>query len=289
MEAQEVRTRINVTFPEIEIVTVERLGAGWDAEAWLINEDLVFRFNFRGGLDDQLKKESSLLPELAAYLPVRVPVPRYTAYGGEKTQGFNGYDFLPGVGVQSVKLSADEMDALAADLARVLTALHTFPVEQARPLLGPIQPEVGQPWLYRERWRTEILPIFEAEERVAIEDRWDQLTKDMLIPEVRLIHADLGQDHILVDPATHRLTGVIDWGDATVGDPALDLAGMDLLLRRKVLARYEGPFDEGFAQRIELYNWQHALHHIGYGLYYGGGRAAVEEGTKELLASVGLD
>jgi hypothetical protein len=56
MEPQDVRARINTVFPEIEIVTVSRLGAGWDSEAWLINDELVFRFALRPGLDNQIRK-----------------------------------------------------------------------------------------------------------------------------------------------------------------------------------------------------------------------------------------
>ena len=38
--------------------------------------------------------------------------------------------------------------------------------------------------------------------------------------EPALVHADLGPEHLLVRDG--RLVGVIDWGDARVGDPALD-------------------------------------------------------------------
>ena len=37
-----------------------------------------------------------------------------------------------------------------------------------------------------------------------------------------LLHADLGPAHLLVRDG--RLAGVIDWGDARLGDPALDYA-----------------------------------------------------------------
>jgi aminoglycoside phosphotransferase (APT) family kinase protein len=37
-----------------------------------------------------------------------------------------------------------------------------------------------------------------------------------------LIHADLGPDHLLVRDG--RMTGIIDWTDAEIGDPALDLS-----------------------------------------------------------------
>jgi aminoglycoside phosphotransferase (APT) family kinase protein len=36
-----------------------------------------------------------------------------------------------------------------------------------------------------------------------------------------LVHADLGPDHLLV--ADGRIIGIIDWTDAEIGDPALDL------------------------------------------------------------------
>jgi len=36
------------------------------------------------------------------------------------------------------------------------------------------------------------------------------------------VHADLGLDHIRVTGET--VTGIIDWGDSCVGDPALDLS-----------------------------------------------------------------
>jgi len=37
-----------------------------------------------------------------------------------------------------------------------------------------------------------------------------------------LIHGDLGPDHLLVEG--DELAGVVDWTDAKIGDPALDLA-----------------------------------------------------------------
>jgi aminoglycoside 2''-phosphotransferase len=37
-----------------------------------------------------------------------------------------------------------------------------------------------------------------------------------------ILHADLSPEHVLVDPAAGAITGIIDWGDAVVGDPARD-------------------------------------------------------------------
>jgi len=35
-------------------------------------------------------------------------------------------------------------------------------------------------------------------------------------------HNDLGIEHVLVDPTTWRITGIIDWSDAAIVDPAYD-------------------------------------------------------------------
>jgi aminoglycoside phosphotransferase (APT) family kinase protein len=289
MEAGEVRKRISAVFPEIEVVTVSPLGTGWDSDAWLINEELVFRFALRPGLDEQIKKEERLLNALVPTLPVRLPVPRYIAWdGGKDAFAFSAYPYIPGTPLDESDLNPGQLDAVARDIAAFLTALHTVPSAEAEPLVAPITREVGQPWLLRDRFRIDIFPIFDAEERVAIEDRWDKLTAGMEFPpQLTLIHADLGPDHILLNDEG-RLVGVIDWGDVTIGDPALDFAGLDTLLRRHVLTHYRGPRDSGFAQRIEFYQWLRPLHEINFGLYWGGGQQAVDRGIRKLMASVGL-
>ena len=40
-----------------------------------------------------------------------------------------------------------------------------------------------------------------------------------------LLHADLKGEHVLVDE-TGSVTGVLDWTDAAIGDPAIDVAGL---------------------------------------------------------------
>ncbi len=46
-------------------------------------------------------------------------------------------------------------------------------------------------------------------------------------PEV-LVHGDIAAQNILVDPATGALEGVVDWGDAGWGDPAVEFAKLRL-------------------------------------------------------------
>ena len=42
----------------------------------------------------------------------------------------------------------------------------------------------------------------------------------------KLIHNDLGTEHILLDQTSGKITGIIDWGDVALGDPAFDFSGL---------------------------------------------------------------
>lgn len=43
-----------------------------------------------------------------------------------------------------------------------------------------------------------------------------------------LVHNDIKGEHILVDPQSGRITGILDWADAGIGNAAVDIAGLVL-------------------------------------------------------------
>ncbi|MBB2891832.1 phosphotransferase [Flexivirga oryzae] len=55
-----------------------------------------------------------------------------------------------------------------------------------------------------------------------------------------MVHADLGLDHIRV--IGEKVSGIIDWGDSCIGDPAIDLSATTLtagpMFARGVLETY---------------------------------------------------
>jgi len=85
-------------------------------------------------------------------------------------------------------------------------------------------------------------------------------------PRRVLAHADLGAEHILEDGGA--VTGVIDWTDAAVTDPALDFArlyrdfGPEFL--GEVLAAY-GDVPDGFGERVTFFARCAALEDLAYG------------------------
>ncbi len=72
----------------------------------------------------------------------------------------------------------------------------------------------------------------------------------------RLVHNDLAAEHVLCDPVAGTVTGVIDWSDIAIGDPAADFAGMfhwggeELVAR--VRSHYDGDVDDALLVRARF-------------------------------------
>lgn len=70
----------------------------------------------------------------------------------------------------------------------------------------------------------------------------------------RFVHGDICPDHVIVDPVTGELHGLIDFADAMVGDPVLDFVGLVPLggagFVADVVSHYPHPLDDGFWDRL---------------------------------------
>ena len=111
----------------------------------------------------------------------------------------------------------------------------------------------GASWNPQNRFETiEYVHDEEAEEQPAAHALFtDYLERSHDFDPV-VLHGDLGPEHLLAKAG--RLSGVIDWGDARIGDPALDLAwllyGTGASFATEVLRAYGG---DGDLRRRALY------------------------------------
>jgi aminoglycoside 2''-phosphotransferase len=120
--------------------------------------------------------------------------------------------------------------------------------------------------------RARVFPLLEGAEREQVAARWEEFLGDdaHFGFEPSVLHADLTGDHILVGTTSGEIAGIIDWGDAIVGDPAYDFAGLladyGAEFAGQALASYGQPGDPTFMQRAAFYRDAMPFNEILYGL-----------------------
>jgi len=208
------------------------LGAGWDNTAWVFREApgatpdhapdaWVFRFPRRTIAVRCMETELAALPALAPHLPLAVPTP---VHRGTMPNGwpFGGYRLLPGVPLATATdTSTAARMALAARLGDCLGALHALPADLA-------ESRAPDPLGRLDVDRREAITLTSLEATQVATDRPRALiatareAAQRHRPTLAVSHGDLDARHILVTDDL-AASGIIDWGDLMVADPAIDL------------------------------------------------------------------
>ncbi len=255
--------------PDLAGRDVRFLGEGWDYRVFDVGGDIL-RCPKRAEVGAEMSREADLLALIAGTLPLSVPAARLLAPSEAAPHGLLRHPGLPGVPAASVALSRTQARWVAARAGTFLAALHAFPVDRALRAGVP-----DAPWEPPARQTRRGLARLAAVARLlpaAIVARCRAILEEPPAAGAGdrcLTHADFFPEHLLVDPVSHELVGVIDWADAEVGDPARDLAGAWLLAGDEgleaALARYAPARDASLAPRARYFAIVQAIGDAWYG------------------------
>jgi aminoglycoside phosphotransferase (APT) family kinase protein len=271
VSSAEARALIEEQFPQLTPADVELLGVGWDNSAFRVNGRYVFRFPRRPIAAPLVETEGRLLPMLAPRLPLAVPAPTLLGHpAGDYPWPFLGHALIPGRTACAAALDDERRGRLAEPLACFLAALHATPAEQAAQH-GAGPDTLARLDLARRLPRArELLDRFVHRGEIADPRPFTALLDAAPRPYVPrsdvLVHGDLYARHLLVD-ADGRLTGVIDWGDVHLGDPAVDLAIAHTFLppaARDAFRRVYGPIEDTAWRVARLRGLWHTLYVLDY-------------------------
>jgi aminoglycoside phosphotransferase (APT) family kinase protein len=257
------RKLIAEQFPEyasLPVTDVEK--QGHDNRTYRLGDHMLIRMPTAVDYALKVPKEQELLPGLANRLSLSIPAPikmgkpSYTKetlavarkMSGEHPQRtlvredmrisifddanvkvsqvdypypFSIYKWLPGKSINLLTLTDQEKELLAFDMAKFLKELQAITDIEG--------PEPGQ----HNWWRgdhvsvygkgareqiAELAEIIDAEQALAL---WDQACATRWNKQPVWIHGDFAIGNILMDGG--KLSAVIDFGGAAVGDPACDL------------------------------------------------------------------
>jgi aminoglycoside phosphotransferase (APT) family kinase protein len=208
--------------PDYRIDSVVLLGEGEDNLAYEVNGELIVRFSKEpdpARRAAHVNDEARLLATVAGISPLPVPEPSFTV----AEQGCLAYFKLPGLPLIDLPLPQRSAHgtSIAATLGELLTALHGVPVSWMAELVDTDdQPKTL--WLHEaaETYATvaERVPMVHRPAVEAFLDAPPPADEYALV----FSHNDLGIEHVLIDPVEGTVTGVIDWSDAAIVDPAYD-------------------------------------------------------------------
>jgi aminoglycoside phosphotransferase (APT) family kinase protein len=212
-----VRALLRDQFPHWADKRLARIvDSGTDNAIYRLGDDLGVRLPRIQWAEAQIEKECRWLPQLAPDLPNAVPVPLAEGRPG------SGYPFpwlvypwLPGTSLD--RAAVDSWDVMAGDVAEFILALEQLPTED-----GPLPTRRGTPMAQFDeavQWGISQLngtiDVDRARRvwRSALEaGEWSE--------DPVWVHGDLLPGNILIDRG--RLSGIIDWSGAGVGDPACE-------------------------------------------------------------------
>ena len=238
---------IRKCFPDFVVDSISLAGEGMDNLALAVNDDLVFRFPKYEEGATKIELEAALLPELQKRLDVRIPSPEFVGTDPSTGLTFSGYRWIKGVPLKLevlLDLDSEIQTSLTEQIARFVTHLHSSPVDRAA-LLGLQANDFKSDYTGDLKpIRDLVLPRLEKDEREYVEQLYDEYLGDPgnFDYEPTVIHADLSPEHILYDPVTQAVAGVIDFGDIEIGDPDYELHWL------------YGSYGDGFLQTYLTFN-----------------------------------
>ncbi|GAB3162476.1 hypothetical protein GCM10027161_73750 [Microbispora hainanensis] len=252
-----------------EVRTVERLGEGQDNAAYEVNGELVVRQSKADEPDERgeaVEREAAVLAVVSELSPLPVPRPIFV----DEEAGVLAYRKLPGLPLNLHPVK--EPARLAAPLGDFLSRLHAAPVERMEAFVPRDIYPLGELLEEAEgHYRDIVAQVPPTARRQVEEFLAAEAPPDPETPA--FCHNDLGSEHLLVDVEASALTGVIDWTDAAIADPAYDLA---LVFRdlgpevyERTLAHYHGRHDDTDHERVVFYARCAILEDIAYGVRTG--------------------
>ena len=261
LESYENRIRKAVAQLKIESITLNREGLMNDIV--IVNGDVVFRFPKHEYSSKHLKNETRILRILRKYVSLQIPAPLY------EIDDALAYRFIPGEALRRdmlMRLSEDDQQAIADQLAQFFKELHSVPINEISdfeiPMADALMKYDGWVNAY-QRIRDMVFPLLLPHARDWVEEHFESYLSDKnnFDYELRMVDTDVPPYHILFDRKRKWINGIIDFGCAGLGDPAIDFGVIIYHYGESFLNRFyiRYPEAETYLKRARFYAGAHEV------------------------------
>ena len=280
---------IQHAYPELKIESAEYDRSGQYNHVLLINRELIFRFPRYAEGVAVLTRETAILDAIRTHVPL--PVPHFVYHSPEHASAgemFVGYRRISGQLLRGETLASIQdipsIRRIALQIAGFMRALHGVPVLAVQHDL-PLE-DTRQSWEQRyAEFRDLLYPFMRIDARIQVTTHFERYFDDSDLHEFEpcLRHGDLGPGNVLYDPETHRVSGVIDFGSAGLGDPAVDVAAASCFGEAFMQYYPEAyPHLEHLTERARFIKGTYALEEALHGIKHND-RAAFEAGMAQYI------
>jgi aminoglycoside 2''-phosphotransferase len=217
--------RIRQLAPELAVTSVSLNRGGLMNDVVIVNDEIIFRFPKHEYGFRHLKDETRILRLLRNYVTLDTPAPLYEA------DDCLAYRMIPGETLRRdllMRLPDSDRQAVADQLAQFLKELHGVPVKGLAdfevPAADALMKYEGWAGAY-ERIREKVFPLLMPHVRDWVTGHFESHLADRsnFEYERRMVDTDIPPYHIMYDRRRRRVNGIIDFGCAGLGDPAIDL------------------------------------------------------------------
>jgi aminoglycoside phosphotransferase (APT) family kinase protein len=227
-----IRALLAAQHPDLADRPLRIVAEGWDNVLARLGDDLVVRLPRRALAAPLVAHEQRWLPELAPRLPLPVPL---RLRSGAPGAGYPwAWSVCPWFAGESAAIAAlGDPAAAATSLAAFLAALH-----RPAPPEAPANPFRGVPLAARDaNVRRYLEGLGTGVDQATVRRRWDAACALPPYAGPPLwVHGDLHPGNLVVRDG--GLAAVVDFGDLTAGDPAVDHAVAWMLFAPAERARF---------------------------------------------------
>lgn len=263
-------------YPELQIKLAHVNEIGQNNDVLIINDNIVFRFpKYEKGIQ-KLRVETKLLEKIRPFITIQIPDPSYQRLQDEVPgKVFAGYEMIQGepfwkntfTGINDEK----QLQKLACTLAGFLKELHEIPLSTFEGIMqndsADIYAETNS--LYSQL-KDYVYPYMreEAKKEVSLSFETYLNEESHFNFTSSLVHGDFGMTNILYSATKKDISGVIDFGGASIGDPAYDFAGILASYGEEFLQLFEAyyPNLEAIKKRMYFYKSTFALQEALFGV-----------------------
>ena len=263
-------------YPELQINSVYINEIGQNNDVLIVNDNIVFRFpKYEKGIQ-KLRIETQLLEKIRPFITLQIPNPSYQRFQNEVPgKVFAGYEMIEGdpfwKNIFTEINDEKQLQKLACTLARFLKELHEIPLSTFEGIMQcdstDMYSEINS--LYSQL-KEHVYPFMRNAAKKEVSTSFELYLNESshfnFTPS--LVHGDFGMTNILYSATKRDISGVIDFGGVSIGDPAYDLAGILASYGEEFLQLFEAyyPNLEAVKERMYFYKSTFALQEALFGV-----------------------